>query len=92
MLTVGTVYSHLAQLIAEGKVQIDRVVPADVQQQVRAAIQAVGSVDYLAPLKAHLPEQIDYGVIRCVANAWLREHGKLPPSSGGVSNPSTHSN
>jgi ATP-dependent DNA helicase RecQ len=76
MLTVGTIYSHLAQLIADGTIKIDQVVPAAVQQQICAAIQAVGSVEYLAPIKAHLPDTIDYGVIRCVVNAWLRENGK----------------
>ena len=89
-LSVGTIYSHLAQLIAVGQVQIDQVVPADVQQQVRAAIQAVGSAEHLAPIKMRLPEEIDYGVIRCVANAWLRERGGVLSSSvngqGGGSN------
>ncbi len=64
--------------IAAGTVQVDRVVPADVQQQIRAAIQAVGSVEFLAPLKMRLPEATDYNVIRCVVNAWLREHGNVP--------------
>ncbi|MGH7908367.1 MAG: RecQ family ATP-dependent DNA helicase, partial [Thermodesulfobacteriota bacterium] len=49
-LTVSTIYSHLAQLIAEDRVSIDAVVSADLQKQIRAAIEAVGSVDYLAPI------------------------------------------
>jgi ATP-dependent DNA helicase RecQ len=77
-LTVGTIYSHLAQLIAQGKVDVNAVIPADVQQQIRAAIEAVGSVQYLAPIKQRLPEEIDYNVIRCVVNAWLIEHGASP--------------
>ncbi len=80
-LTVGTIYSHLAQLIANGQVSVDAVVPADVQRQIRAAIETTGSVEYLAPLKARLPEEIDYGVIRCVANAWLVERGIAPSTA-----------
>ena len=57
-LTVGTIYSHLAQLIAQGQVDVHAVVAAEVQQQIRAAIEAVGSVGYLAPLKALLPDDL----------------------------------
>lgn len=78
-LTPGTIYSHLAQLIALGQVDVNRVVPQELQKQIRAAIDAVGSAQYLAPIKARLPEEIDYGVIRCVANAWLRERGEIQP-------------
>ena len=79
-LTPGTIYSHLAQLIAEGRADINRVVPPQTQTQIRAAIAAVGSAQYLAPIKARLPEEIDYNVIRCVANALLREHNQTPPA------------
>ena len=72
-LTVGTIYSHLAQLIAQGKVNVDAVVSAEIQKQIRVAIDAVGSVQYLAPIKQRLPEDIDYNVIRCVAEAIKRE-------------------
>lgn len=79
-LTLGTIYSHLAQLIALGQVDVNRVVPQELQKQIRAAIEQVGSAGYLAPIKARLSEEIDYGVIRCVANAWLRERGETPPT------------
>lgn len=72
-LTVGTIYSHLAQLIAQGKVDINMVVPAEVQHKIRAAIEQVGSVGYLAPIKVLLPDEFDYGVIRCVVEAWKIE-------------------
>lgn len=72
-LTVGTIYSHLAQLIAAGRVDVNNVVPADVQAQVRHAIEQVGAVGYLAPIQARLPEALDYSVIRCVVEAWKRE-------------------
>jgi ATP-dependent DNA helicase RecQ len=72
-LAVNTIYSHLAELIAQGRVPLERVVPRAVQAQVRAAIAQVGSAEYLSPLKAVLPAGVDYGVIRCVVNAWRRE-------------------
>lgn len=78
-LVAGTIYSHLAQLILQGQVDVNRVVPQPLQNQIRAAINAVGSAQYLAPIKARLPEEIDYNVIRCVANAWLREQGQIQP-------------
>jgi len=73
-LTPSTVYSHLAQLISEGQVDVAAVVPADLRAQIRAAIEAVGSAEFLAPIKSRLPDEIEYDVIRCVANAWKREH------------------
>ncbi len=75
-LSPSTIYSHLATLIAQGQVSVNQVVPAEVQQQIRAAIKQLGSADYLAPIKALLLEEIDYGVIRCVAEAWKREQQK----------------
>lgn len=69
-LTESTIYSHLARLIADGKVHVDDVVPADQQRLIRTAIAAVGPVERLAPIKAQLPEEIDYTVIRCVAADW----------------------
>jgi ATP-dependent DNA helicase RecQ len=72
-LTVGTIYSHLATLIAVGELDVDQVVPAALQKQIRGAIEQAGSADRLAPIKALLPEEIGYDLIRCVANAWLRE-------------------
>ncbi len=83
MLSLGTIYTHLAQLIMAGRVKIDQIIPAEVQQQVRSAIEAVGSVTYLAPIKSALPETIDWGVIRCVAEAWKLEHGGQTFSADG---------
>jgi ATP-dependent DNA helicase RecQ len=72
-LSLSTIYSHLAQLITQGKVDVNAVAPLAIQTQIRAAIEAEGSVQYLAPLKRRLPETIGYDVIRCVAEAWRRE-------------------
>lgn len=79
-LTPGTIYSHLAQLIAAGQVDVNRAVEPRLQQQIRDAIERVGSAQFLAPIKARLPDAIDYNVIRCVANAWRREHGETIPT------------
>jgi ATP-dependent DNA helicase RecQ len=74
-LTLGTVYSHLAQLIADGQLEVNQVVPPALQSQIREAIARAGSAAFLAPIKAFLPEEVDYGVIRCVVEAWRREQG-----------------
>ena len=65
-LTVGTIYSHLAQLIAQGQVHVDAVVPGDVQQQIRAAIDNSRIGRLSCANQSALPETIDYNVIRCV--------------------------
>lgn len=87
-LTVYTIYSHLAALIAAGQVDVNAVVPADIQKQIHSVIKTVGSVQQLSALKVHLPETIDYGQIRCVVNAWLREHespaAPAPPTSAAA--------
>ncbi len=85
-LTLGTVYSHLAQLIAEHAVALDAVVPASVQAEVRAAMSQVGDTRYLAPIKALLPD-IDYGVIRCVVNADAPPKPAPAPDSPTASDP-----
>ena len=79
-LTESTIYSHLAKLIADGKVKVDEVIPADLQRLIRAAIAAVGSAERLAPIKALLPEEIGYSVISCVAAAWKFEQSDTDPN------------
>lgn len=74
-LALGTILSHLARLIIAGKVHVDAVVPLEQQKLIRAAIEAVGSPEPLAPIKFRLPEEIDYGTIRCVVEGWKLEHG-----------------
>jgi len=74
-LVESTIYSHLAQLIGEGKVSLSAVVPEPVIKQVRTAIVQVGNASALAPIKALLPDSISYEQIRCVVEAWKREQG-----------------
>jgi ATP-dependent DNA helicase RecQ len=72
-LTERTIYNHMGRLIFEGQIEVGTIVPPDIQAQIRTAIQAEGSAHLLAPLKARLPDGIDYGLIRCVAEDWKRE-------------------
>jgi len=78
-LVEGTVYSHLAQLIALGQVDVNQVVSEPVQAQIRAAIEQCGSAEFLAPIKAALPESISYGEIRCVVEAGRYKAGAISP-------------
>jgi ATP-dependent DNA helicase RecQ len=78
-LTEGTIYSHLATLIAAGQVDVQQVVPADTQARIIAAVEAVGSAAYLAPIKARLNDFTTYGEIRCVVEAWKRQQPAPPP-------------
>lgn len=75
-LALTTIYQHLARLIAAGRVPVEEVVPADVREQVEKAIQQVGSADFLFPIKTKLTEEIDYNVIRCVAEGWKRKQAQ----------------
>ncbi|MBL8056151.1 MAG: RecQ family ATP-dependent DNA helicase [Anaerolineales bacterium] len=75
-LTDSTIYSHLAELIAAGQVDVNAVVPPATQARIVAAIEAEGSAQYLAPIKARLNDFTTYGEIRCVAEAWKR--GRRP--------------
>ena len=75
-LTPGTIYTHCSSLIADGVLQIDRVLDSAHQMAIRAAINTVGSANALAPIKAILPDYISYNEIRCMTEAWKREHGQ----------------
>jgi len=74
-LVESTIYGHLAQLIAEGAVPLARLVPEEVRQQVLAAA-AQASTPGLSAIKALLPDDVSYGVIRCVLAD--RDRGREP--------------
>jgi len=85
-LSVTTIYGHIARLIATGRVTVDAVVPGDVRQRIEAAIQRVKTVEFLAPIKSILPDEIDYGVVRCVVEHWKREQQAKSENDGiGIS-------
>lgn len=71
-LTINTIYSHVAKLITAGRVSVTDVISEDVRRKIEAAIQQVGTVEYLTPIKAMLPDDVDYSVIRCVVEGWKR--------------------
>ena len=73
-LTPSTIYHHAAQLIGAGGLELRILVPEDQERLIRAAIAKVGSADRLAPVKAELPDAIDYGAIRCVVAQIAREN------------------
>ncbi len=72
-LMLNTVYAQAARLIAEGRLALRAVVSETIELQVRHAIAQVGSTETLAAIKAQLPEEVDYGVIRCVLAQMQRE-------------------
>lgn len=80
-LTVSTIFSHLAALIGAGKVDLNQVIPTERQTQILAAIEIVGSAETLSPIKLHLPEEVSYGEIRCVAEFWKRQQVKAVPKA-----------
>jgi hypothetical protein len=72
-LVMSTVYVHAAQLITSGKLDLRRVVAEAVELQVRQAVRSVDNTERLAPIKALLPDDVDYGEIRCVLAQIARE-------------------
>ena len=76
-LAISTIYSHCSQLIADGVLPLDRVVPIEQVQAVMAAIEQVGSASLLTPIKQILPEEFSYSAIRCVAEEWKRTHPQV---------------
>jgi AcrR family transcriptional regulator len=86
-LTPGTIYSHLAKLIAAGQASIEGVISDDVIQKIEAAILQVGSVEYLYPIKILLPDDIDYNVIRCVVENRKRKQGGFLSQEPGATSP-----
>jgi ATP-dependent DNA helicase RecQ len=65
-LALGTVYGHCAQLIERGALELPQVVLPEVQAQIEDAIKKAGAVNSITPIKMLLPDEIDYGMIRCV--------------------------
>lgn len=65
-LALVTIYGHLAQLIESGEIAVEQVVPEHIRQKIEGAIKKVGSTQYLSPIKAILPEEIGFEIIRCV--------------------------
>jgi len=65
-LAIGTIYSHCAQLIERGTLELSQVILPEVQAQIEEAIKKAGTVNSITPVKMLLPDEIDYRMIRCV--------------------------
>ncbi|MCX6018513.1 MAG: RecQ family ATP-dependent DNA helicase [Chloroflexi bacterium] len=78
-IVINTVFVHAADLIGQGRLEIRRVVSEGAESLIRHAIDKVGSIERLTPIKALLTEHIEYGEIRCVI-AELKRMGEAPPS------------
>ncbi|HQX17269.1 MAG TPA: RecQ family ATP-dependent DNA helicase [Anaerolineales bacterium] len=68
-LTLMTIYGHCAKLIEAGKLDADQVIEKETKGKIMAAIQTVGSTQFLFPIKSILPDEITYEMIRCVVAA-----------------------
>ncbi|HMD83023.1 MAG TPA: helicase-related protein, partial [Anaerolineales bacterium] len=55
-LTLMTIYGHCAKLIEAGKLDVDKVIEKETQAKIEAAIQKVGSIQFLFPIKSLLPD------------------------------------
>lgn len=87
-LSVSSIYSPCAKLIAGGSLELSRVIPPKVQEQIEAAIQKVGSAQALTPIKMLLPDEIEYGMISCVVES-IKNKSKV---TGSVEEDITASN
>lgn len=52
-LSIDTIYTHCVQLIERGMLELERVVPVNVQSQIEAAIKQAGATSYQAALARH---------------------------------------
>lgn len=68
-LTMMTIYGHCAKLIEAGKLDVDKVVAKDIKEKIEKAIQKVGSIQFLFPIKSLLPDEITYEMIRCIVSS-----------------------
>jgi len=83
-LAIGTIYGHCAQLIERGALELSQVILPDVQAQIEEAIKKAGAVNSITPVKMLLPDEIDYGMIRCVivARQMKKTEHTIPKRSG----------
>ncbi|MBM3181863.1 MAG: RecQ family ATP-dependent DNA helicase [Chloroflexi bacterium] len=79
-----TIYGHLAQLIEHGKISVEQVVKEDVREKVEKAIQKVGSTQYLSPIKALLPNEIDFNIIKSVVAGYNQHATRTMPVLSSV--------
>ena len=76
-LTEQTIYNHLAKLIGLRRIELHDIVSPEIEAQILAAIESVGSAEFLTPIKQALPEAISFEQIKCTIAA----HPNLPVPS-----------
>jgi uncharacterized protein YpbB len=69
-LSIDTIYAHCSELIVAGRLDVTDVVAEARITRVLKAIETLGNVDRLAPVKTLLPADYGFGEIRCVAAFW----------------------
>ena len=79
-LAQSTIYTHLSQLIGAGKIELRQVVSPEIEAQVIEAIETVGNIDRLTPIKAILPDTISFDQIKCVIAAYSKSSQESQPS------------
>jgi ATP-dependent DNA helicase RecQ len=84
---VTTIYGHLAQLIAAEKITVEQVVQNDVREKIEKAIRKVGSTQYLSPIKAILPDEIDFNLIKCVVAGYSQTVAPTIPQPATPTSP-----
>ena len=67
-LAISTIIGHLEQLVAEGRIEANRLIDPGVRDQILAAMQQWQG-QWLSELKALLPAEISYDQIRFVVAA-----------------------
>ena len=70
-LTVGTIKSHLARLIASGEVEVHEVLPAEMIRAVMAFLQSHGDAS-LTEIHAGTGDHFDYNDLRMIVAHWSR--------------------
>ena len=73
-LAVGTIYSHLADAIEKGDLDVMELLPKDRLERIRSAIAKVG-VERLSPIKDILPSSFTFDEIKLAVayERWLRD-------------------
>jgi ATP-dependent DNA helicase RecQ len=84
-LAVGTIYHHLATLIARGEAPVTAVVSEEVILHVYAAIASVGDVSRLSPIRAVMSIEVSWEEIRCAVAGWQWEHRQTAEQSADLS-------
>ena len=79
-LAVSTVFSHLEQFVASGKVPLDALVSPAHQQAIRRVIGMVGTNQGSTPVKVLCPEDVSYSEINLMMRMARSDGEKLPNS------------